>query len=133
MRCTEKRYAHTCVVICRLRVATVRTEEQEKIHQTFSVKRELREPSAECRLLPRAALGDSSGFGDEKGFGDMGGLSVFLSSKGLSFGWRMTGVLAGLGRRFILPAPPAKDVSPISLPKSPPYSLLSPPGPPYVP
>ena len=63
----------------------------------------------------------------------MGGLSVRLvSSKGLSLGWVMMGVLAGLGRAFILPAPAAKGASPISLPKAPPYSLFI-PAPPYVP
>jgi hypothetical protein len=54
----------------------------------------------------------------------------FESAKGLSSGWRMMGVLAGLGRMLILAIAP--DVSPISFAKSPPYSLDI-PEPPYVP
>lgn len=129
---TEKAVCICMFVICGLRVATVRNEEQEEIHQTFSVKRELLEPSAECRLLPRAARGERSEFGDMNGFGDIGGLSVerLLSSNGFSSGWRMTGVLAGLGRRFSIPARPAKDSSPTSFSKSPPNSLFRPPEPP---
>lgn len=125
-----KLYARACVVICWW-IAIVRSI-YSRFHQTFSVKRELREPSAECRLRPRAARGERSR-GEEKGFGDMGGLSVRLvSSKGLSLGWVMMGVLAGLGRTFILPAPAVKGISPISLPKAPPYSFFI-PAPPYVP
>jgi hypothetical protein len=87
--------------------------------QTFSVNFELLDPSADCNDLPSVLRGFS-------GFGLCGGLRCVVclgngagSSKGFesSSGWRITGVRAGLGRMFILPAPITGD-PPMSLPIS---------------
>jgi hypothetical protein len=88
-------------------------KEADRSFQTFSVNRELLDPSWDARLLPSEPLGGMSGLGD------WGGLRYLLSvSKGLSLGCRMTGVLAGLGRMFICPDSRAVEVSPISFANS---------------
>jgi hypothetical protein len=84
-------------------------------HQTFSVNLELRDPSAEARLLPRVPRRIS-------GFGDCGGLRCDVdpgkgvgSANGLtSSGCRMIGVLAGPGRNVIALAPVAVGDTSIS-------------------
>jgi hypothetical protein len=107
----------SCVSLCkrevRARVRKVRAK-ADRSFQTFSVNRELLDPSAEGRLLPRVPLGGKSGLGD------CGGLRyLLLSSNGFpSLGCRMTGVLAGLGRKFSCPESRVMEVSPISFPNS---------------